>query len=875
MNMPQTIYPFLPTIEVICPPIAAAGGKGVSLIQMVQADLPVPPGFVLGVDFFSDWWRQLKQHPLWQTFLTSESIHWSDICPQLKALCQTFAASTEQQAQLSSMWPHFQPDSLFAVRSSAPEEDLAGASFAGGYETILGVSIDKIWPALRHAFASCLDLRVALYKQENGFDPYSPKIAVVVQQQIASDTAGVGFSLNPLNNAYDEAVFNANWGLGESVVAGQVSPDFCIVDKVKRQIVQKQTGKKETSIWLKPGGETEEKPAPRKDTFCLSETQILQLSDEIQRIEALYGRPMDIEWAFAEGQLYLLQARPITTYVPLPPEMQTAPGQPKRLYLDVMLSVQGLRQPISVMGTSVVANVLSTLCTELLGHDVTRNPATTIPFACEGRLYLNVSNILAFIGKDKAVRGLSNIDSLAAQALQHLDVAEYQATHHRHLPPLHLFWQMPKTVMKLLEARILPEHMHQQCQAAMAVYFQELPQMSKHPLDEVVPTFFQRIIGLMKEHLLPAVITGRLAIAKLQHMFADLDVAEQLERLDRSLSGNVTIEMGLELERLARLLPKQTYQSAEELKAAIHHQHVSADFATQWEQFLRTYGHRAHREFDIATPRYRDEPELLLEQMVQLSLGDPEAHTPLAIYNRSQQERQAAYAALGQVVEEKGWLQSKRFHSLYHVMEILGGYRETPKFCLIFMFDLLRTKLLEIAEQWVQDGRLQSTEQIFDLQLDDVCLAQQKESLDLITLSHSRSAFIRDLSRVKSLPQLIDSRGRIIRPPARPPKTGELAGQPISAGVATGKVKVLHTPNEKPLLPGEVLVTYATDPGWTPLFINASAIVLEVGGMLQHGALVAREYGKPCVAGIEGVTEHLKDGMTVEVDGSTGLIRFL
>jgi len=165
--------------------------------------------------------------------------------------------------------------------------------------------------------------------------------------------------------------------------------------------------------------------------------------------------------------------------------------------------------------------------------------------------------------------------------------------------------------------------------------------------------------------------------------------------------------------------------------------------------------------------------------------------------------------------------------------------------------------------------------QVFNITIEDLDVALRDPSIDLRSLMKKRMAYIEKIKNIRDLPHIIDSRGRIPRPPRRETKEGELAGDAISAGVVRGIVKVLHTPDEKPVNPGDILVARATDPGWTPLFINAVAIVLEVGGMLQHGALVAREYGKPCVAGIENVTTLLKDGQVVEVDGGNGVLRII
>jgi pyruvate,water dikinase len=309
--------------------------------------------------------------------------------------------------------------------------------------------------------------------------------------------------------------------------------------------------------------------------------------------------------------------------------------------------------------------------------------------------------------------------------------------------------------------------------------------------------------------LAPAVGAGRIAAS----------VAARLAGtpLDRGLPGNVTVEMGLELARLARRVPAAW--TADELDARLARREAPADLQAAWDAWIERYGHRGPREIDPAAPRYREEPGLVLRQLVALRdappTGDPAA------------QREAAYAAAR---ARLGPLQRIALDAAYRVLVALGGFRELPKFALVRAIDGVRRRA-------IAEGR----------------------------------AFGEALR--KPWPRLFDSRGRIVRPPPLRAREGELAGEGVSPGVARGPVKVLHAPDEKPVAPGDVLVARATDPGWTPLFVNAAAVVLEIGGTLQHGALVAREYGKPCVVGIERATERLADGAIVEVDGAAGIVR--
>ena len=274
--------------------LTEVGGKGYSLIRMVEAGLPVPPGTVLTTEFFEPWFDEIKASATWSALVEATPDKWATLCSELKGLCLALPLTgTQRQAlevlnrNLVALGDNVQ----FAVRSSSPEEDLASASFAGGYETRLGVHPAELEDAVRYCFASSLDERVLVYKKEHGFDVLSPRIAVVVQQQIDSEVAGVGFSLNPLTNDYDEAVIDANWGLGESVVAGIASPDHYIVDKFSRQIIEKKMGTKQVSIWLGPDGGTIERKGHRSAEFTLSDSQLDELTEVFCHVVARASIP--------------------------------------------------------------------------------------------------------------------------------------------------------------------------------------------------------------------------------------------------------------------------------------------------------------------------------------------------------------------------------------------------------------------------------------------------------------------------------------------------------------------------------------------------------------------------------------------------------
>jgi len=858
--------------------LSSVGGKAHSLIRMVEMNLPVPPGFVLPVEFFSDWFGSIKATSEWQAFLEADvNSKLRSSCEALKKEAMKLSFSQEQRAAVVEALAHFNHEGgLFAVRSSSPEEDLDGSSFAGGYETILGVRKDGIEEAVKRAFASCLDQRVAVYKKQHNFDFRAPKIAVAVQTQIASDVAGVGFSLNPVSNSYDEAVINANWGLGETVVAGIATPDTFIVDKSKKQILQKQLGGKETSIWLLPDGGTEERVDDRSGDFSLTDGQIVALTDLIVKVEESYGRPMDIEWAFSAGEMFLLQARPITTYIPLAKELITEPGGQKRLYLDVTICVQGLFKPISVLGTSFLRGAASMITTKVFGKDLTKNVDDSFAYITDGRMYCNVSNIFEFAGQEKAAKFFNNMDPTAAKIMASVSEQEYRS-HNKDIKhiPLHLFFQLPAIGLHVLEARLLPEHAQRHVVQEVKDFKRDVRHFAEEdmPFDQLAETLFERVRKSIFSSIMPAFVTSRIALERMKAIAGEGKFEAEFKDMERAVPHNPTVEMGLSLYHMSQLLPED--QDVSKLEELLKARQLPRQFLSAWDEFMELYGHRGPTELDIAAPRFRDEPGTLLAQVATLRKSTSAQDNPQERFDRGQVTRHQAFEKLCEELHGKGWLTMKDFASLYRVYETLAGYREMPKYMMIFCIDTLRQRALRCGNELFDAGRLDSVQQVFDLKIDQVAQAQVDASLDLRKLAAANKVVINQLNAVASLPLVMDSRGKIINPPPVEAKEGEIVGTAVSSGIVTGPIKVLHSPDEKPLERGDILVARATDPGWTPLFVNAAAVILEVGGMLQHGALVAREYGLPCVTGVKDATKIWDDGTMVEVDGTNGIVRVI
>ena len=871
-----------PRLRVVFPggpseaPIARVGGKGAGLIRLAAEGLPVPAGVVLTAEFFEPWYAAVMGGEAWEALVAAGREERAAACEGVKACCAEVAPDPTQQEALDDAvaWLRARGAVQFAVRSSSPDEDLAGASFAGSYVTRLGVSEAGLLDAVRGCFASSLDARVLSYKEQRGFDPLAPRIAVVVQVQLDSDVAGVGFSINPLTNDYDEAVFDAAWGLGESVVSGRVSPDHVVVDKVTGEVIEQTVGSKERVVRLGEEGVVSER-GRRGGEMSLSAAQIARLTELCVQVEGLLGCPVDIEWAWVGDEVYVLQARPITAWVPLPEEMQTAPGSRRRLYMDIALA-GGLtiNAPISPLGLSWMERFAGVLVSTYVGAlPVELQEEDRLWFMAGGRMYQDLSNVLWLASSQKLAEGQGQRDALMAAILEDVDDARYRAQERPAWASLRMLVVAPRALWRLRGlvggaalAWLAPGWAKARFDAACARFEAEMRGLDASlTLEGLIAAsargVVEHVVGTMAP-LLVALTAARAATALVP---ARCQGAAEL--LQRGYPENVVVQMSVALYRMSRLLEPEE-RDAERLRECLAAGELPEAFAAAWRAFLGSYGWRGPGEVDLASPRYADAPRLAFEQLCMMG---GEAVDPGAAHERTIAAREEAVA---RVEAELGVARRSLFRWCMRRVELFMGTRDTPKHHYLMFFAALRRQALVEGERLVEAGRLDAAEEVFDLTLGDIAAARADDGLELRERRAENRRFLELLRRVVSgFPAVIDSRGRILRPAPRAERPGELRGMAVSPGVVRGPVKVLRAPDEKVIAPGDVLIAHTTDPGWTPLFVNAAAIVLEVGGVLQHGAVVAREYGKPCVAGIEGVLGRFEDGDLVEVDGDSGVIR--
>lgn len=555
--------------------------------------------------------------------------------------------------------------------------------------------------------------------------------------------------------------------------------------------------------------------------------------------------------------------------------------------MDSTLLEEGLQQPLSVLGERWMEDAIVAMCRHLTGRGISTRDPDGLVLTIGGRWYANVSNLL-WLGTERIAHALEPLDVHAAGVLRTLDPRHYRRAA-RQRPTL---GSIARTVAgtircpaapagRTLVALARPERADRRYRAAVAEHHKRLVEVTRaaSSVPDLAEQTLRLAIHLLMREGLPLTVAAEAATSLIRTLYRRADNRQQ-ERLDaalRAMPNNVTIAMGLALYELARAVGESEGQEAftdlPSLARRIDARELPTSVLSQWDAFMYQYGFRGPNELDLAAPRYADDSTIVLRQLRQYAqLAGLAGESPPTAAAGRQRERRAAFRELVEHTPNPftRWLVVR----LYRTAETFSGYRESHKYHLVHAGYQVRRRALELGQQLVAAGRLDTAEQVFDLTDDDLCSANDAD--DLRERAAARSSY---RSQVRTLgarfPVVVDSRGHIPRPAPTYTGPGVLTGEGVSPGTVSGPANVLRHVGEKPVQPGDILVARATDPGWTPLFVPATGIVLETGGSFQHGALVAREYGKPCLVGIADATDRIHDGQLVELDGTSGTLTVL
>jgi len=914
--MPPLTLPF----SSLAASLAPAGGKGLNLSALARAGFAehVPPGFIVTTEAYRAFVAangfQERLLARARSVAPDDPVALDSVSAEIAALFARGLIPTEIAEAIISAFREMpvgagpapalsgqpqagQPPGLpqpVAVRSSATAEDLPGLSFAGQQETYLNVvGAEAMLEAVRKCWASLWTARAIGYRARNRIPPDEVALAVVVQQMIASEASGVLFTANPLTGHRGEMVIDASFGLGEAIVSGQVEPDHYVVDAREWRITTRKLGAKALAIVPRAQGGTDHVQRDAAAQQALPDEQIIALAQLAKRVADHFGSPQDIEWAWANGLLYLLQARPITSLYPLP-DVPLAPDAVG--FFFSFASIQGITDPITPLGRDVLRVLLGALLLRILRLDV--NVRHAIVDAGE-RLFLNFTEVV----RHPQMRGvllaaMERGDPAAKQILVRLIESGRLPLKREgaHGPPRFIFHLIPRLLPGVFAAVIAPRAA---LARGLAVAEQFLAEVREHtqgartgdPGLSARLAIMESDLSRAFEHaflsLAPAILPAIAALSPLDHWlvrWCGADPGAALA-LMRGLPGNVTTEMDLKLWAAA-----QTIRADAPSRAALQRPvpELVADYRSQTlpqiaqreiEKFLDAYGMRTVAEIDFARPRWRDDPSSVFQTLKSyLDLTDPDS-APDAVFQRgaAEAERLTTEYAARAGRSPFGALRAALLKFAIGRMRALAGARETPKFYLIKVLDLFRTLLLDSAQPLAAQGRLERADDIFFAPLDTLKRAAQGAPVDLKSIvARNRAEYDREKTR-RQAPRLLLSTGEAFYEGLSDSGAGpnDLVGQAVSPGVAEGVVRVVLDPRGARLNPGEILVCPATDPGWTPLFLAAGGLVMEIGGMVTHGSVVAREYGIPAVVGVELATTRLKTGQRVRVDGNTGRVTVL
>lgn len=743
-----------------------------------------------------------------------------------------------------------------AVRSSATAEDLPFASFAGQQDTFLNVSgADAVLDAIRRCWASLWNERAVAYREANGVDHRTVRLAVVVQRMVDAVVAGVLFTADPLTGRRRRAVIEAVSGLGERLVSGAANPDRFVV---------------EDGAVLERRGET------------LSDAQARELAATGRRVEARFGAPQDIEWAIDRGaELWLVQSRPITTLYPLPPNAPD-PARDLRVYFSANVA-QGVFAPLTPMGLQAFRLLSSAIAT--LAGLRPRDPVAGVPIFIEAgeRLFLDVTELV----RDPLVRRVlprmgEQLEARSGALTERL-VADPRLAPRRRSALATLAIVAPRvarTGLPLHAARafLRPDATRGRVARWADGFAFPTPPPGATARERLAT--FERVLLETPPRLMPplaGVIFGGLGSHALAGRLArDVATRAELQTVLRGLPHNPTTEMDLALWALAQRVradPAAAKQVREwpavELAAAYRAGTLPRALQEGLGSFLAAYGHRAVAEIDLGVPRWGEDPTHLLNAVANYLRLEPGVSSPDAQFARGAQEAEAMARGIVRRVARRSRVRALALRALFRRARSLAGMREALKFHLVRLLAHARSLLWPVGEELARAGRIEAAADVFFLTLPDAYAALDGADVRGL-VGVRRAAYARERRR-RRVPRILLSDGT--EPEMEAVATeGALVGTPASPGLVTAAARVVMEPHGARLEPGEILVAPSTDPGWTPLFLTAGGLVMEMGGMMSHGAVVAREYGIPAVVGVAGATERIATGDRVTVDGSAGTV---
>ncbi len=853
--------------------LALAGGKAVNLGEMMEAGLPVPDGFVILTSAY-------------RTFIEENGLQ-EEIEGLLTDLSSLEARELERTAEhiRRRIVRAVTPDGIrreidaaygklgegaVAVRSSATAEDLPDTSFAGQYSSYLNISgREELVTHIRRCWASLWNYRALSYRLRRNAGGDDPAHGVVVQRMVDAGKSGVLFTANPVNGRRDQMLLDASWGLGELIVGGEVTPDEWVITHDTGRILRETIADKVRMTVQREGGVCERVvPGEWRSAPTLDDGELSRLHELGKEVQRHFGFPQDIEWAHSDGEFFLVQTRPITSLYPLPQGAEQ--WDDLRVYVNFSLVSQGMHEPLTPMGESIFLKTFVAPA-RLFDRRIVDERDLWWLKSVGGRVFMDMTELLRDERRweDVIINDVfSDQEPVTAEALLQFlarNREEITSRRSRMMPwlirklipllrialPMGISWlygilfplrarakafrEWGRTVQRLLEAR-----------SAADTIEEKLQLIERHVGAFTLSGF--AILSLIA----PSVDNAERAQEIAGRYLED---TSYLQRVKKSVPHNITTEMGVELMEVARSLAERDVEpDPREREVA---------------EFLQKYGHKSNEDMDVGIPRWAEEPEYVLD-LIRLQMRNRAYEEGLRSFYRGAEEAKAAIERAGDALRRAGASRrvTRKVVRLLRTYRETFGLREQSKFVLTQMYQIYREMLREVGEELAAQGRLDRPDDVFLVRFTDV---RSDEPLQETVRANRRRY---DRYTGLSAPRIMTSTGECIHAAAEE-SNGALAGVSVSAGVYEGEARVLDSPEQgAELRKGEILVTRATSPAWTPLFVFLGAIIMEAGGPISHGSVVAREYGIPAVI-VPEATNLIRTGERIRVDGDAGTVRRL
>ncbi|MED3689832.1 phosphoenolpyruvate synthase [Peribacillus butanolivorans] len=853
-----------------------AGGKGSNLGELSKIHgIQVPEGFCVTTEAYQ---KALEQNEAFYALLDQLTLlkvedrgQIGEISRKIRQIIMEIEIPSDVVKAVAHYLSQFGDEHAYAVRSSATAEDLPHASFAGQQDTYLNIiGKEAILQHISKCWASLFTDRAVIYRMQNRFDHRQVYLSVIVQRMVFPQASGILFTADPITSNRKLLSIDASFGLGEALVSGLVSADCYRVQE--EEIVDKMIATKKLAIYaLKEGGtETQQIDPDQQKTQTLTEQQILQLARTGRQIEAYFGCPQDIEWCLVDDILYIVQSRPITTLYPIP----EANDQENHVYVSVGHQ-QMMTDPMKPLGLSFF----------LLTTNAPMRKAG-------GRLFVDVTHMLASPDSRKMLLdAMGQHDPLMKDAL--ITIIE-RGDFIKSVPNDKQEQSSGKSNKSVSSADskaqiendpTIVSDLIKSSQTSIEELKQNIQTKSGSDLFDFILEDIQVLKKILFDPQSSAVFMAAIDASSWinENMNEWLGEKNAADTLSQSVPNNITSEMGLALLDVADVI--RPYPEVID-----YLQHVKDDnFLDELVKFdggqetqdaiydyLSKYGMRCTGEIDITKTRWSEKPTTI----VPVILSNIKNFEPNASNRKFEQGRQEALKKQQELLDRlkqlpDGEQKAKETKRMIDLIRNFIGYREYPKYGMVNRYFVYKQALLKEAEQLVQAGVIHEKEDIYYLTFEELHEVVRTNKLDYQIISKRKDEY--KLYEKLTPPRVITSDGEIIVGEyKRENLTAEaIVGLPVSSGVIEGRARVILKMEDADLEDGDILVTTFTDPSWTPLFVSIKGLVTEVGGLMTHGAVIAREYGLPAVVGVENATKLIKDGQRIRVNGTEGYIEIL